>query len=219
MLPRIKVCGIREPADLRTALDGGVDAIGVLLGQVHPSTDFISPILARDLLRLVPPFIATVLVTHEERLDEILALASSVPTSCIQLHSDLSPAELAAAREQLRPRFVIGKVTVEDSSSLQRAREIAPSVDAILLDSANRATGQVGGTGRVHDWSLSAQIRRASPCPVILAGGLRPTNVRAAIATVQPAAVDVNSGVEDDAGRKNPDLVRAFVAAAKWETP
>jgi phosphoribosylanthranilate isomerase len=145
MLPRVKVCGIRAPADLRVALDGGVDAIGVLLGQVHPSTDFISPALARDLLGLVPPFISTVLVTHEDRLEEVLALASSVPTSCIQLHSDLSPAELAAAREQLRPRFVIGKVTVEDSSSIQRARDIALSVHAILLDSANRATGQVGG--------------------------------------------------------------------------
>ncbi len=117
---------------------------------MHPSADFISSSLARDLLRLVPPFISTVLVAHEERLDQILALASSVSTSCIQLRSDLSPAELAAAREQLRPRFVIGKVTVEDSSSIKRAREIAPSVDTILLgfrQPRDRAGGGRYGAG------------------------------------------------------------------------
>jgi phosphoribosylanthranilate isomerase len=214
MFPRVKVCGITNTADLDAALEAGVDAVGFLVGQVHPSPDFIPPEAARGLIESVPPFVTTVLVTHEENPDAIIAIASRVRASSVQLHSDLEPEALASVRSRLN-RFIIGKVTVEDGSSIDRALRIASTVDALLLDSANRATGQVGGTGLTHDWAVSAQIRRRCPRPVILAGGLRPTNVHDAVATVRPAAVDVNSGVEDETGRKSSSLIRSFISATR----
>jgi phosphoribosylanthranilate isomerase len=215
MRPRVKICGIRDYADLTAALDAGADAVGFLVGQLHPSTDFVELSLARQLAQAVPPFVATVLVTHEQDLVAIALFGETVPTQYIQLHSDLSPEQLAIARERLRPRMVIGKVSVEDESSVRRALEISPVVDAVLLDSINRSTGQVGGTGLTHDWTISSQIRRRIDRPVILAGGLNPNNVREAIEAVRPAAVDVNSGVEEQGGRKSIRRATEFVARVR----
>jgi phosphoribosylanthranilate isomerase len=98
--------------------------------------------------------------------------------------------------------------------ALVRARAYAEVADAILLDS--RTADRLGGTGRTHDWAVSARIVAALvPLPAYLAGGLTPGNVAAAIARVRPAGVDVNSGVEDAAGRKDPARLRAFIAAAR----
>lgn len=215
VLPRVKICGIVDMRDLTTALDGGADAVGFLVGQKHPSQDFIDPKLARDLAHSVPPFVTSVLVTHEVSIENIVALALAIPTHVVQLHSDLGPSELTSARELLKPREIIGKVTVENESCIRRLLEIQSSVDAILLDSANRITGQVGGTGLTHDWKISAHLRRVSEKPIILAGGLRPSNVYRAVLAVNPDAVDVNSGVESEDGKKDLKLVKEFVASTR----
>jgi phosphoribosylanthranilate isomerase len=212
MRPRAKICGITDLVDLEVALEAGADAVGFLVGPRHPSTDFIEPSRARELAEAVPPFVTTVLVTHEDDVSAIALLAEAVPTQYIQLHSDMSAEQLAVARERLHPRRLIGKVSVENESSLRRALEISPVVDFVLLDSINRNTGQVGGTGLTHDWNISSLIRRTIHRPVILAGGLNPDNVRAAVQAVQPAAVDVNSGVEEDGGRKSSRRASEFVA-------
>jgi phosphoribosylanthranilate isomerase len=156
-----------------------------------------------------------VLVTHIEDRDEILALAESVPTAAVQLHSDLPARALQELRERLAPRKVIGKVSVEDDTAIARAREIEAFVDAIVLDSRDRASGRVGGTGTTHDWSISARIVAGARVPIILAGGLTPENVAEAVRVVQPWAVDVNSGVEARDGRKDPLRIERFVAAAR----
>jgi len=98
---------------------------------------------------------------------------------------------------------------------MTRAREIEEVVDAILLDSIDPSTGRVGGTGHVHDWSISSKIVSAAKVPVILAGGLTPDNVREAVTLVGPWSVDVNSGVEDLDGRKHEERVRRFIDSAK----
>jgi phosphoribosylanthranilate isomerase len=123
--------------------------------------------------------------------------------------------ELRRLRGSLRPRRLIAKVSVEGEEAADRARSLEGIADAILLDSRDRSTDRVGGTGLVHDWSISARIVERISTPIILAGGLNPTNVARAISTVRPWAVDVNSGVEDSSGMKNEDKVRAFVAAAR----
>jgi phosphoribosylanthranilate isomerase len=215
VLTRTKICGITCAPDLSAALNGGADAVGFLVGQKHPSRDFISVELAKGLLWLVPPFVTTVLVTHEDDVREILALATAIPAQVLQLHSNLGGSELKSTRERLAPRAIIGKITVEGDRCVERLLDIQPFVDAILLDSANRVTGQVGGTGLVHDWRTSAHLRTLSERPIILAGGLRPSNVGEAIAIVQPAAVDVNSGVEDEHAMKSPALISDFVAAVR----
>ena len=211
---RVKICGITTVEEIQMAERAGAHAVGFLVGRLHASRDFLEPDRARELARMVPPFLVPVLVTHIEDGGEILALAEHVPTAAVQLHSDLPADVLRELRARLAPRKVIGKVSVEDDTAIARAREIEGFVDAIVLDSRDRASGRVGGTGTTHDWSISARIVEGSRVPVILAGGLTPENVADAVRTVRPWAVDVNSGVETADGRKDPHRLARFVAAA-----
>ena len=214
-MTRVKICGIRSMADMQLAVRCGADAIGVLVGQLHSSPDFIPASLANEICVGTPPFVTTVLVTHITDPDAVRALAESVHSSAVQLHSDLDLPVLDELRRALSPRKVIAKITVEDSSAIERARELDHQGDAILLDSINRNTGQVGGTGIPHDWEISSQIVQQVSTPVILAGGLSPANIRKAIRQVQPWAVDVNSGVRNNTGFKDGNLIRAFIEGSK----
>jgi phosphoribosylanthranilate isomerase len=107
-------------------------------------------------------------------------------------------------------------VHVTGDESLVRAAAVAPFVDGILLDSGNQnlPVKQLGGTGRLHDWQISRRIREALSVPVFLAGGLRADNVAEAIATVEPFAVDVCSGIRT-AGRLDAAKLEAFVQAVR----
>lgn len=212
---RIKICGITSVAEARLAERCGADAIGLLVGRRHRARDFVRRDVARTIYQRAGPFITPVLVTHLEDPGEILRLVGAVPCPVVQLHSDLSPRLLAALRERLRPKKVIGKVSVQGREAIDRARRIEPSVDAIVLDSIDPATDRVGGTGRTHDWSLSAEIVAHCKVPVVLAGGLTPENVAEAIHIVKPAAVDVNSGVERPDGHKSETRIRRFVEGVR----
>jgi phosphoribosylanthranilate isomerase len=212
---RVKICGITSVDEACLAAKCGADAIGLLVGQRHTASDFVSTETAREILLSLPPFVTPVLVTHFEDVGEILSIAQKIPCPVLQLHSDLKPSVLKTLREALFPRKILGKVSVQDESALSRACEIEEVVDAIILDSIDLATGRVGGTGHVHDWSLSSKIVSAAKVPVILAGGLKPDNVREALRFVKPWAVDVNSGVEDLQGRKQEERVRRFIESAK----
>jgi phosphoribosylanthranilate isomerase len=197
------------------AADAGADAIGVLVGQVHCSGDFIDAKLAAEICNALPPFMSSVLVTHLEDPGEIIALAKAVPTSTVQLHSDLQRTTIGMLRTMLSPRTIIGKVSIDGEESIHRARSLKGSVDAIVLDSIDRSQDKVGGTGIAHDWNLSAAIARTCDIPVILAGGLNPDNVQRAITIVRPWAVDVNSGVEGPHRLKDRARLHAFVTSAK----
>jgi phosphoribosylanthranilate isomerase len=212
---RIKICGVTSLAEAFLAEQKGADAAGLLVGRVHASSDFVEPRMAKEIALALPPFITPVLVTHLERPRAIKALAEAVPCPVVQLHSDLSPSVLKNLRPQLRSRKVIGKVSVEDVTALDRALKIQPFVDAIVLDSRDRVTDRVGGTGITHDWSISARIVSACRVPIILAGGLTSENVAAAIMAVRPWGVDVNSGVETDQKTKNAERMRRFITAAR----
>jgi phosphoribosylanthranilate isomerase len=108
---------------------------------------------------------------------------------------------------------LIKAIHVTGPEAVENARCFAGVADALLLDS--RTADRLGGTGRTHDWTISrAVVAAVAPVPVYLAGGLNPENVRQAIETVRPAGVDVNSGVEDAHGAKDPAKVAAFAATA-----
>lgn len=212
MRPRVKLCGNRSEDDIRVALAAGADALGLICGLTHPSPDGLSPDHARELATRIPSSISRVLVTHLTAPDEILALAARIQVDTIQAHGEISLDQLQRLCQQRGSLRVIGVVHVTGPEAVQRAQEVAESVDAVLLDS--RTAGQLGGTGRTHDWGISAQIARALPVPVILAGGLCPENVASAIATVRPWGVDVNSGVDAADGALSLQRARAFVMAA-----
>jgi phosphoribosylanthranilate isomerase len=108
---------------------------------------------------------------------------------------------------------VIKAVHVMDSDSDELAVQAAPWVDGILLDTKTET--RIGGTGITHDWTISARIVRHVTKPVILAGGLNPENVNAAVTTVVPYGIDVNSGVENADGSKSSEKIQAFVRLAR----
>jgi len=212
---RTKICGLTSIEELHLAERAGVDAIGVLVGQTYAASDFVPVGVARKICQAALPFTTTVLVTHIDDVAAVEQLVREVGSTVVQLHSDMDPARLAELRARLWPKRIVGKVSVEDARSEERARLVADQVDAVVLDTIDRATGRVGGTGITHDWRISARIRSNSRAPVILAGGLTPFNVAAAIEIVRPWAVDVNSGVEDSDGAKSSQLIHDFVEAAR----
>ena len=136
-------------------------------------------------------------------------LFRSARFSEIQLHNEIEPYEIALIREGAPHARLIKAVHVADWSALNAARSCEPYSDAILLDS--RTENRIGGTGQVHDWSISREIVRLSKKPTILAGGLNEENVLDAIGFVRPFGVDVNSGVDDSCGDKDEETVRGFV--------
>ncbi len=214
---KIKICGIRNENDLKAALAASPDAVGFLVGQVHPSPDFILACTARRLARSLPPFVQPWIVTHYSAPEEVLEIATDAAVWNIQLHGDSTPAEVSAIRDALPPCAKLVKaVHPEPQDSFSEYIDFLPFVDAFLIDSFNPKTGQVGGTGLIGNWTRAARFVQECPVPVILAGGLTPANVARAIERVRPYAVDVNSGVKATADRSESALLcRAFADAAR----
>ncbi|MCP2290591.1 phosphoribosylanthranilate isomerase [Nocardia amikacinitolerans] len=211
---RAKLCGIRSESDLRIALDAGADAVGFIVGVTHVSEDALDTDKAAWLAGQTPPFVTRVLVTHLESAEAILELAEHVGVDTVQIHGLVTGETVRQVRSASKHR-IIRAVHVSGPEAVDIARAAAANCDAVLLDS--RTTDRLGGTGRTHDWSVSAAIvddLRKLGRPVILAGGLNTTNLADAIRTVRPFAVDVNSGVEHPSGDKSADACADFVTTA-----
>jgi phosphoribosylanthranilate isomerase len=206
---RVKICGVRCFADLQVVLSAGVDGVGVILGARHRTEDEVSPQRAAELVAALPPFVSSVMVTHLQEAAPIVAMALRVRPTTLQLHDAIPAGEIQALRAALPGTKLIQAIHVVNDTAIAEAAALEPLVDALLLDS--RTAERIGGTGQTHDWSISRRIVEACGKPVILAGGLTPTNLASALAAVRPAGVDVNSGVENAAGEKDPDRVRSFV--------
>jgi phosphoribosylanthranilate isomerase len=211
----VKICGIRRLEDALAAVAYGADAVGVLVGQQHNSADFLDASDAAAIVGGLPPHVASVLVTHLAEPDEIVALATAIGVTTIQLHGDTSFAQAGEITSQLPNIKLYRAVHVVGSQSIDTARQFAGIVDAVVLDTLNLATDQVGGTGQTHDWSISRQIVEQLAVPVILAGGLDPDNVSDAIRQVGPYGVDVNSGTKGAGGFKDHAKLKRFIDNAK----
>lgn len=212
---RAKICGIRSESDLRTAMAAGADAIGFISGVTHFSEDALDVTHARRLSQLVPAPTERVLVTHLTTAAAVLDLADRIDVDCIQLHGLITLSTVRAVHARAAGRRVIRAVHVTGPEAIGTAVAVAPYCDGLVLDS--RSANRLGGTGRTHDWSISARIVDAlarPDFPVMLAGGLNPLNVAAAIEAVRPSWVDVNSGVDDSDGVKDPLACLEFVKAA-----
>ena len=232
---RVKLCGIRCQADLAIALNAGADALGFIVGARHRTEDELTPAAAAALVATLPPFVSSVMVTHLQQATRIVELVRQVGATTLQLQDAIEPEELRAIRSALPAVKLIKAIHVSGgegsglghrgsdadgdgngdgdggsvADALTEARTTAPLVDALLLDS--RTADRIGGTGLPHDWSISRRIVASVGKPVILAGGLRPENLQSALEAVRPAAVDVNSGIEDAAGNKDAQRADAFV--------
>jgi phosphoribosylanthranilate isomerase len=206
-MTRVKICGLTDSRDVRAAVDAGADAIGAIVDVPVDTHREVDPERAVDLLDDVPPFVASVLVTMPDTPARAIELVERVAPDVLQVHGDLPPGDLAF----LAASTDVFLVLAVDADDLDRAREVTDVVDAVLIDSLEDGAG---GTGQVHDWDRTRDAVRTLDVPVVLAGGLTPRNVGEAVATVDPFAVDVASGVEGDDGRKDHDALQAFVDRA-----
>lgn len=203
-MTKIKVCGIMSRSDLAAAVSAGADAVGFVV-EIDQSRHRLSAKDAAELVKQVPLFTKSVAVIAPEDVEGAVHLAELVGADVLQVHGSLSAANLAELRGRVTQKLV---ATVAAGSNLNEIRNYAASADAVLLDTF--FNGKLGGTGNVHDWNKSAAIVKDLKEPVILAGGLNPGNVAAAIKKVRPYAVDASSGLETD-GRKDPKKVFSFV--------
>ncbi len=211
MTVRVKICGITRKEDLDVAAAAGADAVGFVV-DVGSSPRNLSLSEAERLIRQVPPFVKSVLVTVPRSIDDFVTYGKLNP-DVIQIHGkNLHTA--SSARLKLPNTILIGSVNAQLASDLDAVSRASKMFNAVLLDSF--VNGRYGGTGIVHDWELSKRVKQAiQPKPLILAGGLNPENVAEAVYTVEPYAVDVSSGVEQQPGIKNHKKIVEFIKNAK----
>jgi phosphoribosylanthranilate isomerase len=213
---KIKICGIKSENDLKTAIEAGADAVGFLVGQLHASKDFILPSTASRLAASLPPFISPVIVTHLIDSESIMGIAKKTGIGTVQLHGGSPANEVKKLRDMLPVNSkIILAVHLSIGICEPDPSEFIPFIDAILLDSYNRTSGQIGGTGKTHDWAKSREIVESSQLPVILAGGLNPDNVSDAIMKVKPFGIDANSGLKNNDGSRSLELCRNYVINAR----
>ncbi len=210
---RIKICCIGSIEEARLAIRHGADALG-LVSAMLTGPGVIPDELIREIAARVPPPVATFLLTSRTDPEAIVEQARFCRTSALQLVDRIGPTAYARLRRALPAVKLVQVLHVTGPEVLEEAVEAAELADALLLDSGNpkAALPELGGTGRVHDWTVSRRIVEAAGVPVILAGGLKPDNIGAAAQTVRPFAVDVCTGVRTD-GRLDPAKLGAFVAA------
>ena len=203
MSVKVKICGITSVEDANAAVDAGADAIGLMFYE--PSPRNLSLKVAAGIASSLPPFITRVGVFVNAAEDVVHKAILACGLDALQFHGDEPPEYCRKFATR-----VIKAFRIRDKGSLVALKQY--SSFTWLLDSFT--PGQQGGTGATFNWDLAVQAK-SSGQPIILAGGLTPENVADAVAQVRPYAVDVSSGVESTAGRKDALKMRAFVAAAK----
>ena len=200
---RIKICGITSVDDATAAFSAGADAIGCVFHDA--SARAVSIEGAHEISRVVPAFGMMVGLFVDPTIEQVEAVLSSVSLHTLQFHGEEAP--------EFCSRFgrpYLKAIAMTDGVDLSIISEQYESASALLLDSAHN--GQFGGTGHAFDWGL---IDQTVSSRVVLAGGLNADNVRSAIEQINPAGVDVSSGVEREKGIKAVAMMRAFVKAAR----
>lgn len=203
MHTRIKICGITRIEDAQAAAAAGADAIGLVFDSRSPRTVDIEH--ARRIARAVPPFVTVVGLFVDAPPELIASVLNRVPIALLQFHGSETPDQCRACG-----RPYIKAIRMHDSVDLNIEEKRFGDAAALLLDTF--VPNHAGGAGVTFDWSRVPAKRGK---PVILAGGLTPENVAAAVRRVRPEAVDVSSGVEMTKGIKDPSKIAAFVHAAR----
>ena len=210
---RVKVCGITRLEDALTAVEAGADALGFIFVEGTPR--FVTPEQVAPIVRALPPFVTPVGVFWDHPAGHVKAIAEACGLRALQFHGDERPEDLEGY-----PLPVIKTIKLVPSGELGGRPPWTPVVTeryrncaaALLLDSAARWSE--GEARQPIEWTVARDLA-GRRWRIILSAGLTPENVGRAVATARPYAVDVNSGVEAEPGRKDPDKVWRFVAEAK----
>jgi len=213
-LPRIKICCIATVEEAARAIHRGASAVG-LVSRMPSGPGVIPDERIAEIAARVPPGVASFLLTCEQDAERIIAQQRATGANTLQLCDAVAPGTWRALRRALPGIALVQVIHVEDEASVEEALAAAPEVDALLLDSGRPklSTKELGGTGRVHDWRLSRQIRDRAKVPIFLAGGLNASNVAEALRQVDPYGLDVCTGVRTD-GALDDAKLSAFVERA-----
>ncbi len=224
-MTRIKICGIMTEDEVRASVAAGAHALGFVVDYPIDVPWNLSRETAMRVMRAVPPFVSRVIVVGDDP-EIVLESVKRLKPSAVQLHGN-EPLEITAqltraihelGAQVLKPlRFSVetGQCSFPCKDPFAAAKSIQETgVDALVLDSVSHL--RPAGTGQSIDWGLARKIRDSVRLPVILAGGLTPENVAAAISAVKPFGVDVISGVEKIRGKKDPEKIKAFIRAALY---
>ena len=194
MRTRVKVCCIASVDEAQMAVAAGADAIG-LVGAMPSGPGPIADELIARIAAVVPPPVASFLLTSEVSAVAIAAHVARTRPTAVQIVSHIDPAQLAALRPLVGSVRIVQVVHVEDAAALDLIAAYGAHCDAFLLDSGRPSAAELGGTGRVHDWAVSADFVKRSSRPVFLAGGLTAANAAQAIRQVRPYGLDLCSGL------------------------
>jgi phosphoribosylanthranilate isomerase len=199
---RIKICGITNKEDALAAAHLGADALGFVFA---PSPRKISAESAREIIKALPPFVKTVGVFVDEDPERVSSIAAMCGLDILQLHGSESVDYCSSF-----DRRVIKAVRLQSRDELKNLSKYVSVVDALLLDTY--LPNKLGGTGVTFDWTLAVEARKYGR--IVLAGGLKPQNVAAAISMVKPYAVDASSGLERSPGVKDHEKMAQFIREA-----
>ncbi len=214
----VKICGITNLEDAWAAVEAGADALGFVFYPNSPR--YVDPKAARSIVEALPASIEKIGVFVDEAPEALAGIAQRVGLTGLQLHLELS-------RIQQEPRSLVPLNGVKQYVALRvhgllHSESLVPlgiELDGIVLDSGTLL--EPGGTGKAFDWERSrfwvGRIKQMAN--VVVAGGLTPANVRRAMRILEPWGVDVASGVEARPGKKDPEKVRAFIAAVRDTDP
>lgn len=202
---RIKVCGITRLQDALCAVECGADALGFIFHR--KSARYVDPEEARLIIEQLPPFVDAVGVFVDKEREEVEEIVRYCRLGYVQLHGDESAKYAERLLRFTSPCEVIKAFRVGEQTTVEDFEPYIPHVKAFLLDTFDKEL--VGGTGKSFDWAIIPRLGLRKP--FMLAGGLDPLNIAAALQQVRPYGVDVNSGVEVAPGLKDHQQIREFV--------
>lgn len=202
----VKICGITNNEDAQNAIALGADALGFIF--VEQSPRYIRPELVQEITLALPPFTTLVGVFQNHETDHINDILEQCGLDLAQLHGSESPEKCLKIKRRVTKAFPIAE--------LDDIYSIAPyqgMISGAVLDT--KVGDQTGGTGQAFDWGIALKAKEEFDIPIILAGGINPSNIKKALNLVNPYAIDISSGVESDIGIKDYNLLKEVMHLAK----
>ena len=219
---KVKICGIKRIQDALFAAKSGADAIGCIV-NISRSPRNVDIDQAKKIFDSLPPFVSSVAVLYPDSMDYVIDSIKKLQPSAVQIHgNNLKFHEIEELSKKIKQTKLIQSLAIDtntgttnyvDSDPLKAALKLSNVVAGIHIDSS--VNGVSGGTGRCFNWSIAKTIKDQVNVPIILAGGLNPSNVAEGITYVKPFAVDVSSGVEERPGVKSYQKIREFIQRSK----
>jgi phosphoribosylanthranilate isomerase len=216
-IPKIKICCISTIKEAKLAIRYGASTVG-LVSEMPSGPGVINEKNILEIAKNIPPGISSFLLTSKQSVEEIIQQQRQCKTNTIQLCDSLDSKQHQELRKKLPGISIVQVIHVCSEESLEEAINASINCHGLLLDSGNQKlkVKELGGTGRIHNWSISKKIVNAVNVPVYLAGGLNAENVKDAIKTVRPFGVDICSGVRTNGKLDKTKLIRYIFNVEHW---